>query len=169
MPQTRTALLLGIAVGLFAVATRTRTDAFSLRPSLTIVHRPSISLLAGTDDDDRAAAAWDAHDCNDPGMEGAAEERAVMLAEEMLHELQQKQDKTNEWNDQHLAHGAANVHEESNQELKASEDAAAWDAHDCNDAGMEAAAEERAVMLANEFMHDMKLKQQQQKKKKDAE
>ena len=43
-------------------------------------------------------------------------------------------------------------------ELKESEAQAAWDAHDCSDAGMEAAMMERSVMLANEMAHKMKEK-----------
>lgn len=60
------------------------------------------------------------------------------------------------WNEEHLAHDASEIHEETAAELKESEEAAAWDAHDAPDAGMEAAAEERAVMLAAELVHKMK-------------
>ena len=107
------------------------------------------------------AAAWDAHDAPDAGMEAAAEERAVMLAAELMHKMKQKKidgTKENNWNKEHLAHGASEIHEETADELKESEQAAAWDAHDAPDAGMEAAAEERAVMLAAELMHKMKPK-----------
>ena len=120
------------------------------------VHEETVSELQESED----AAAWDAHDCDDEGMEAAAEERAVMIAAEMMHKMkeQKKSDggKTDNWNNEHLAHGVADVHEENAQEMLDSEDAAAWDAHDCSDAGMESAAEERAVMLAAEMTHRMK-------------
>jgi hypothetical protein len=111
--------------------------------------------------DSEDAAAWDAHDCSDPGMEAAAEERAVMFAAEMIHKMKggRKKDepkKVNTWNEEHVARGVTQVHEETEEELKDSEDAASWDAHDCSDAGMEAAAEERAVMLAAEMIRRMK-------------
>ena len=67
-----------------------------------------------------------------------------------------------EYDKEHLAHGLGEVHEETNDELKESEEAAAVDAHDLSDAGMEAAAEERAVMMAAEMTH--KLKEEQEKK-----
>lgn len=45
------------------------------------------------------------------------------------------------WNDEeHMIHGAKDIHEETDDELKESEEAAA-----SNDPGMEAASEERAV------------------------
>ena len=154
--SSRTALfLLGITIGLVSVATR--TDAFSLpQPSPATIHQPSLVLIW-------ASPPSHDDDCSDPGMEGAAEERAVMLAQELFEELlPPKHNNNKNWNEKHLARGgAAHFHEESNAELEASEDAAAWDAHDCsNDAGMEAAAEERAVVLARELMHDLKMKQQ---------
>ena len=120
------------------------------------VHEETLSELQESED----AAAWDAHDCDDEGMEAAAEERAVMIAAEMMHKMkeQKKSDggKTDNWNNEHLAHGVADVHEENAQEMLDSEDAAAWDAHDCSDAGVEAAAEERAVMLAAEMTNRLK-------------
>ena len=123
------------------------------------VHEETNEELKDSED----AAAWDAHDLSDPGMEAAAEERAVMLAAEMTHKMKEGRqnddsDGTSTWNDEHLAHGIADVHEETDDEIKDSEDAAAWDAHDVSDAGMEAAAEERAVMLAAEMAHKMKEK-----------
>jgi hypothetical protein len=113
------------------------------------------------------AAAFDAHDCSDPGMEAAMEERALMMAHDMAHQLKEKalqQDKVAEstnnkmenWNAEHLIHGAHELHEETDAELRESEDAAAMDAHDCNDPGMEAAMEEYAVMLARELTHKTK-------------
>ena len=50
--------------------------------------------------------------------------------------------KKNSWDEDHLAHGVSEIHEETEEELLESEIAAAWDAHDAPDAGMEAAAEE---------------------------
>ena len=74
-----------------------------------------------------------------------------------------KASKGSDWNDKHLAHGAQEVHDETNDELLDSEEAAAWDAHDASDAGVEAAAEERAVMLANEIIHKLKERSEQKK------
>lgn len=108
-------------------------------------------------------AVVDAHDTLDAGMEAAAEERAVMWAAEMTHHMKNHPprgrpgtDRRDEWNDAHLAHGIADVHEEDATELRESEEMAAVDAHDAPDAGMEAAAEEWAVMLAAEFTHKLK-------------
>lgn len=67
-----------------------------------------------------------------------------------------------DWNDTHLAHGWQQVHEEDADELLESEQAAAMDAHDDTDPGMEAAAEERAVMLAAELIHTLKVDKQRQ-------
>jgi hypothetical protein len=119
--------------------------------------------------DSEIAAAFDAHDCPDAGMEAAAQERAVMLAHEIIHEMKLKQtahttnsaqnplvDHLPTWNDQHLAQDLSQVHLETDLELHESEIAAAEDAHDCPDAGMEAAAEERAVMLAQEYIQEIK-------------
>lgn len=116
------------------------------------------------------AAAVDAHDCDDSGMEAAAMERAVMMASEMAHEKKQQalhqndpnydDSKEQEWNTKHLAHGAAEIHEDTDEEILEAEMAAAFDAHDCDDPGMEAAMMERAVMIALEMA---------QKKKEEAE
>jgi len=109
-------------------------------------------------------AAWDAHDASsDPGMEAASEERAVMLAHEIAHKLKEKaqhaEEKKDEWNEEHMIHGAQDIHEETDEELKESEEAAVWDAYDsASDPGMEAAMMERSVMLANEMAHKMKEK-----------
>ena len=113
------------------------------------------------------AAAFDAHDCNDPGMQAAMEQRALMMAQEIAHQLKEKalqqdsvaesiKNKMENWNEEHLIHGAHEIHEETDAELRESEDAAAIDAHDCSDPGMEAAMEQRAVMLARELAHKMK-------------
>jgi hypothetical protein len=114
------------------------------------------------------AAAFDAHDCSDPGMEAAMEEGSLMTAQYYAHQLKEKNDlhkgsaaepiknKVKSWNEEHLIHGAHEIHEETDDELRESEDAAAYDAHDSIDSGMEAAMEERAVMLARELAHKMK-------------
>ena len=59
------------------------------------------------------------------------------------------------WNDAHVAHGLDDVEEPNASDLHDAEEAAAVDAHDAIDAGMEAAAEERAVMLAQELAHKL--------------
>jgi hypothetical protein len=113
------------------------------------------------------AAAFDAHHCSDPGMQAAMEERALMMAQDIAHQLKEKalqqdsvaesiKSKMENWNEEHLIHGAHEIHEETDAELRDSEDAAAIDAHDCSDPGMEAAMEQRAVMLARELAHKMK-------------
>ena len=58
------------------------------------------------------------------------------------------------------------VLETSKEEIFESENSAAWDAHDCNDPGMESAAEERAVMLANEMMEKLVKEKNQKETKK---
>lgn len=115
------------------------------------------------------AAVADARHCSDAGMEAAVEERAVMMAHEMMHEKKipagQPQPPNDidadttakeDWNQQHLVHGAGQIHQETDEELRESEEAAVLDAHDCSDPGMEAAMEERAVMLAREMMEKRK-------------
>jgi hypothetical protein len=112
------------------------------------------------------AAAVDAHDCDDSGMEAAMMERAVMMASAMAHKKKQQalhqrdpcddDSKEQEWNEKHLAHGAAEIHEDTDEEILESEMAAALDAHDCDDPGMEAAMMERAVMMASEMAHKKK-------------
>ena len=123
-----------------------------------------------TDDEVRLsedAAALDAADCSDAGMEAVAEERAVMLANEIFHKKQEEKEKRGAagdantkdgWVEEHLVHGANQIHEETDDELRETEEMAAADAADCSDPGMEAAMEERAVMLAQEMAHKMKEK-----------
>ena len=72
------------------------------------------------------------------------------------------EDQSNDWNEMHLAHGWMDIHEEDATELWESEMAAAFDAHDDPDPGMEAAAEERAIMLAAELIHHFRLKKHNQ-------
>lgn len=118
-------------------------------------------------------AAFDAHDLDDPGMEAAVMERAVMMAAEMAHEKKKSANevedtqttisKREEWAQQHLIHGAAEIHEETEKEMLKSENWAAFDAHDCDDPGMEAAVMERAVMMAADMARARKQKAKRQK------
>jgi len=115
------------------------------------------------------AAAFDAHDLNDPGMEAAMMERSVIIANEMAHNYKEKEkhpvDEINKknWNNEHLVHDATEIHEETEDELLESEEAAAFDAHDLNDPGMEAAMMVRAVIFANEMAHKYKKKAEHNK------
>jgi hypothetical protein len=111
-------------------------------------------------------AALDAHDSIDAGMEAAAEERAVMMANEMAKKLKNSSEslssaerRRDEWNKEHL-----HYHEEREQDLLEAEEMAAFDAHDCSDPGMEAAAEERAVMMAQDMVRKIKHKADKAKK-----
>jgi len=71
-------------------------------------------------------------------------------------------DDDDNWNDNdHIAHGLREVQLETDEDLQEAETAAAWDAHDCADAGMEAAAEERAVMWAARLTEQLKKQQAQ--------
>ena len=118
-------------------------------------------------------AAWDGHDAIDAAMETAAEERALMMAQDLVQKLsfssssssshQQQDDPQKEqhsprdnnsssYDEQHVAHGIHQVHVENNAELHEAQELAAWDGHDGMDAGMETAAEERAVMMAAELL-----------------
>jgi hypothetical protein len=77
---------------------------------------------------------------------------------------EQKVVEKEEWGEKqehHLIHGAKQIHEETDEELLDSEEAAAFDAHDCDDSGMEAAMMERAVIIANEIAHVLKSKSQE--------
>ena len=103
-------------------------------------------------------AAFDAHDCPDAGMEAAAEERAVMMAESMhlkpKHEIHAEQ--TSSADEAAVPAPHISMEKVGNAELEQAEEDAAYDAHDCSDAGMEAAAEERAVMMAYEMAEKKK-------------
>jgi hypothetical protein len=111
-------------------------------------------------------------------MEAAAEERAVVLAAELARDKvggeklqagEARRDaggRSATHDGEHLARTAAEIHEETDQELFESEQAAAVDAHDASDPGVEAAAEERAVMLAAEMAHEIKEKAEKQRSKK---
>ena len=116
--------------------------------------------LHSHDDDLRQAeddAAFDAHDCPDAGMEAAAEERAVMMAESMhlrpKHEIHAEQTPSA---DEAVPAPHISMEKVENAELEQAKEDAAYDAHDCSDAGMEAAAEERAVMIAYEMAEEKK-------------
>jgi hypothetical protein len=117
-------------------------------------------------------AALDAYDLSDAGMEAVMEERAVILANEMAHKLKMLANKVahkikeeaqdnNEWREKHLIHGVQEIHEDSDQEFLQAEQDGVLDAYDLSDLGMEAAMEERAVMLANEMAHKLKEKAQE--------
>ena len=157
--------------------------------------------------DAEEAAAIDAHDVSDPGVEGAAMERAVIMAAEFKEEQQKNTDVEHEHDmtsffdksktllrdfmrrklnrdmmkvedvEANFAHDLSDIAamEHANEvvllddedditdvndiSLFDAEEAAALDAHDVSDAGVEGAAMERAVIMAAEF------KKQQQKKK----
>ncbi len=120
--------------------------------------------------DAEEAAAIDSHDISDPGLEAAAMERAVMLAEE--YKVQQMKKNAIKRRSEPCKGGAALINSLDEQQGKVrkihlstddeslldAEEAAAIDAHDLNDPGLEAAAMERGVMLAEEY------KEQQMKK-----
>jgi hypothetical protein len=133
------------------------------------------SNIAGDDSlfDAEEAAAIDAHDISDSGMEAAAMERAVMLAAEYKEEQQLKKKRVQTSNSKPCIGGAAlvkSLEEEYNhvgknvlatdgRSMFDAEEAAAIDAHDISDSGMEAAAMERAVMLAAEYKEERMKKQ----------
>ena len=120
--------------------------------------------------DAEEAAAIDSHDLSDPGLEAAAMERAVMLAEE--YKQQQLKKKDMERRSEPCVGGAALIRSLDEQHDKVreanmstddeslfeAEEAAAIDAHDVNDSGLEAAAMERAVMMAEEFKEQQMMK-----------
>ena len=123
--------------------------------------------LYSHDDDLRQAeddAAFDAHDCPDAGMEAAAEERAVMMAESMhlkpKHDIHAEQTSSAASAEKAVPAPHISMEKVGNAELEQAEEDAAYDAHDCSDAGMEAAAEERAVMMAYEMAEKKKARKQ---------
>ena len=137
-------------------------------------YKRTIIDAAGDDSlfDAEEAAAIDAHDVNDPGLEAAAMERAVMLADEYKEQQMKKKKEVMERRSEPCKGGAALINSLDEQQGKVrkthlstddeslldAEEAAAIDAHDVNDPGLEGAAMERAVMLAEEY------KEQQLKK-----
>ena len=109
--------------------------------------------------DAEEAAAVDAHDVSDPGMEAAAMERAVMIAEDFKEEQIKKNSKklSKETLLGKIKSFFRNDFDDDDEDdLLEAEDAAAFDAHDLSDPGMEAAAMERAVMIAEEFRESHK-------------
>lgn len=114
-------------------------------------HSALTSNTGGGENDDNDfydaedAAAFDAHDLSDAGMEAAAMERAVMMAEEF-----KKQPKSIKGSPKTDGQTKSSL-DESDEEFSEAEEEAAFDAHDLSDAGMEAAAMERALMMAEEY------------------
>ncbi|KAK1737545.1 hypothetical protein QTG54_011831 [Skeletonema marinoi] len=152
-----------------------RSSAFARMPKPFLCMRATFKLddkvssnAAGDDSlfDSEDAAAIDAHDLSDSGLEAAAMERAVMLAEE--YKEQQLKKKEMDRRNEPCVGGAALINslEEQHAEVRKTaftdddeslleaEDAAAIDAHDLSDSGLEAAAMERAVMLAEEYKEE---------------
>ena len=107
--------------------------------------------------DSEEEAAVDAHDLPDAGFEAAAMERAVMMAEDMLanqkHNLHAEQITEQVDPTQHFV---GEIESFTHQETFDAEEAAAYDAHDVSDAGIEAAAMESAVFMAEELMRKKK-------------
>ena len=144
---------------LFSIAVE--TEAFAPHTIRWRQAAAMMTLHSQKDDDDlRQAeddAAFDAHDCPDAGMEAAAEERAVMMAESMhlkpKHEIHAEKTFAT---DESVPAPHISMDKVSNAEVEQAEEDAAYDAHDCSDAGMEAAAEERAVMMAYEMTEKKK-------------
>ena len=151
-----------------------RSSAFARMPKPFLYMRTTsnlgdkVSPNADVDDslfDAEEAAAVDSHDLSDPGLEGAAMERAVMLAEEYKEQQLKKKKDIKRSSSEPCVGGAALIRslDEQNDKVRATnlstddeslldaEEAAAIDAHDVNDSGLEAAAMERAVMLAEEY------------------
>jgi len=172
--------------------------AHDLSDAAAIEHANKISVGDSDDKDADAdttqfdaeeAAAVDAHDVSDAGIEGAAMERSVIVADELIHELQSKRKE-----DAAMLENAKIMGEELIKELQTSrkegaatvenanaisaenngakdadatlfdaEEAAAVDAHDVSDAGIEGAAMERSVIVADELIREL-----QSKRKEDA-
>ena len=99
------------------------------------------------------AAAFDAHDVSDAGMEAAAMEAAVIIAADLKEHPLEKEKASKEEKPHDPIVGKVHMlpREEEDAELLDAEDAAAYDAHDVSDAGMEGAAMERAVIMAEEL------------------
>jgi hypothetical protein len=162
-----------------------RSSAFARMNKPPFLHMRPIKLnsiissnAAGDDSllDAEEAAAIDAHDISDPGIEAAAMERAVMLAQEYKEEQMRKKEmdrrsepcvggasliKSLEEQRNKVGMGSLRTDDES---LLENEEAAAIDAHDISDPGIEAAAMERAVMLAQEYKEEQ-MKNNNKKKK----
>ena len=104
------------------------------------------------------AAMIDGSNCPDAGLQTSAEERAVMIASELKGVLPHRQNKRT----RSSRHGM-NLRDRpiNRDELLQAEDSAAFEAHGCSDPGMEAAAMERAVLMASELHHPTKEKNTQ--------
>ncbi|KAL3796294.1 hypothetical protein HJC23_008614 [Cyclotella cryptica] len=126
-------------------------DIRNVRLIIAAARKDDDSLLDAED-----AAAFDAHDLSDPGMEAAAMERALMMAEEfkVKQSIKQHPRKTKQTKAATIGGKAHDMQTNQDDSLSDAEDAAAFDAHDLSDPGMEAAAMERAVMMAEEFKID---------------
>ena len=151
-----------------------RSSAFARMPKPFLYMRTTINLgdkvspNADVDDslfDAEEAAAVDSHDLSDPGFEGAAMERAVMLAEEYKEQrLKKKKEMERRRSSAALIKSLDEQHDKGrkatflsdDESLLEAEDAAAVDSHDLSDPGLEGAAMERAVMLAEEYKEQKK-------------
>lgn len=129
--------------------------AFTHHHLFTRTHNNNdVSLTAAKDDlyDAEEAAALDAHDVSDSGMEGAAMERAVMMAQEYKELLKkEREEPKKESTVGKVKSMFKGGNADDNDDLFDAEEAAAMDAHDLSDAGMEAASMERALMMAEEY------------------
>lgn len=111
--------------------------------------------------DSEEAAAFDAHDLSDPGMEAAAMERSAMLADKMVEDIKSSTKKRHPDTNPRRSdgnRGRLRLHKSilSHQDLYNAEEAAYVDAHDVSDSGMEAAAMERAVIMAADILKKKK-------------
>eukprot|EP00557_Chaetoceros_sp_GSL56_P003709 CAMPEP_0176493872 /NCGR_PEP_ID=MMETSP0200_2-20121128/9777_1 /TAXON_ID=947934 /ORGANISM="Chaetoceros sp., Strain GSL56" /LENGTH=353 /DNA_ID=CAMNT_0017891557 /DNA_START=1209 /DNA_END=2267 /DNA_ORIENTATION=+ len=103
--------------------------------------------------DSEEEAAFDAHDLSDAGMEAAAMERAVMMANNLkLPKKTETKTKADQGTKEKVRTEANIQPSGDHQNLYEAEEEAAFDAHDLSDAGMEAAAMERAIMMANNLL-----------------
>ena len=114
--------------------------------------------------DAEEAAARDAHDLSDAGMEAAAMERAVMIAEEFRNDRRKMElhspTQTAVQKKKTFVQESTSIDFEDSDFLLEAEEAAARDAHVLSDAGMEAAAMERAVVIADEMKREYSKKNQ---------
>jgi hypothetical protein len=95
-------------------------------------------------------------------MEAAAMERAVMMAEEMKNRKSEKKETSTPTKLPTKTKASIKSEvktDDADDSLLDAEDAAAFDAHDLSDPGMEAAAMERAVMMAEEMKKNRNTKE----------
>jgi hypothetical protein len=155
-----------IILTLLALTTLVEGFAPHIRPScISTASRIAVPQHAKSSHQDlydaEEAAAMDAHDVSDPGMEGAAMERSAMLAEDLLHAKKGEKKANHKLRAPKRSDGKIGrlyryKSTIAHQEVYEAEEAAAFDAHDVSDAGMEAAAMERAVMMAADMMKKKK-------------